>query len=122
MNTESVKMNNRDILNKISDNVDNYHKLYIYIIHDLVNHCDGQSPRSVKATSLDEAYYQAYLNDVGIKCILEWYDDYQYLSGLNDNFEPLKDFNPEKYKKEIIKSLKKCEELQMVKVSESLVN
>lgn len=89
--------------------------IFAYVIHDLENHCDGNHPKCVLATSLKGAYIEAY-KDNKVRLLLDMRADSQHLSGLDENCKPIDGFKVDY--DEVYEALVAMDELQMVRVSD----
>lgn len=94
--------------------------IFVYVIHDLTNHCDGGPPSAVIASDLKEAYLKAYHADHSVKILLSRYNDTKHLCGLDSHFNPIPNFRVNE--EDVHKALCECDEMVIVRCSESLIN
>lgn len=104
--------------------------LYLYVIHDIENHCIGPKPKAIRANSLDDAYYQIYMKENiddfayqgPIYKHLPNSGDNLYLSGCDENDNPLPNFDKTKISKEdVVKGMKNVLGLSVIKLSDAIV-
>lgn len=89
--------------------------LYVYAIHDLINHCEGDDPRCISACSLDEAYYLSYMYDVEVR--LKYCIDTEQEKDRNLDKKNIINKKTIPEKEDIIEYLKYHSDLNMVKAT-----